>query len=60
MGARAGFGQLARSHDLLICTAELLQLALTSSEEEEHVELTGEGRGACEQMKPPVWEFLWE
>lgn len=45
MGSRAGFGLLARSHDLLICTAELLQLALMSSEEEEHVELTGEGRG---------------
>ncbi|XP_012512154.1 PREDICTED: probable ATP-dependent RNA helicase DHX58 [Propithecus coquereli] len=40
MGPRAGFGHLARCHDLLICTAELLQLALTSTEEEEHVELT--------------------
>ncbi|XP_004707228.1 probable ATP-dependent RNA helicase DHX58 isoform X1 [Echinops telfairi] len=40
MGPRAGFGHLARSSDLLICTAELLQTALTSSEEEEHVELT--------------------
>ncbi|KAM6175428.1 ATP-dependent RNA helicase DHX58 isoform 2-T2 [Erethizon dorsatum] len=40
MGARAGFGHTARSHDLLICTAELLQMALSSSEEEEHVELT--------------------
>ncbi|XP_072795422.1 ATP-dependent RNA helicase DHX58 isoform X1 [Vicugna pacos] len=39
MGPRAGFGHLARSHDLLICTAELLQQALTSPEEEEHVEL---------------------
>uniref|UniRef100_A0ABI7YE02 RNA helicase n=1 Tax=Felis catus TaxID=9685 RepID=A0ABI7YE02_FELCA len=39
MGPRAGFGHLARSHDLLICTAELLQMALTSPEEEEHVEL---------------------
>ncbi|XP_031324622.1 ATP-dependent RNA helicase DHX58 isoform X2 [Camelus dromedarius] len=39
MGLRAGFGHLARSHDLLICTAELLQQALTSPEEEEHVEL---------------------
>ncbi|XP_010592762.3 ATP-dependent RNA helicase DHX58 [Loxodonta africana] len=39
MGPRAGFGHQARSHDLLICTAELLQMALTSSEEEEHVEL---------------------
>ncbi|XP_053423613.1 ATP-dependent RNA helicase DHX58 isoform X1 [Nycticebus coucang] len=40
MGSRAGFGHLARSHDLLICTAELLQMAMTSPEEEEHVELT--------------------
>ncbi|XP_055476546.1 ATP-dependent RNA helicase DHX58 [Psammomys obesus] len=40
MGSRAGFGQIARRHDLLICTAELLQLALISSDEEEHVELT--------------------
>ncbi|ERE68438.1 putative ATP-dependent RNA helicase DHX58 [Cricetulus griseus] len=40
MGPRAGFGLMARSHDLLICTAELLQLALISPEEEEHVELT--------------------
>ncbi|XP_014646150.1 PREDICTED: probable ATP-dependent RNA helicase DHX58 [Ceratotherium simum simum] len=39
MGPRAGFGHLARSHDLLICTAELLHMALTSPEEEEHVEL---------------------
>lgn len=45
MGPRAGFGLMARSHDLLICTAELLQLALISPEDEEHVELTGEGRG---------------
>lgn len=45
MGPRAGFGLMARSHDLLICTAELLQLALISPEEEEHVELTGKGRG---------------
>lgn len=43
MGPRAGFGHLARSHDLIICTAELLQLALASPEEEEHVELHGEG-----------------
>lgn len=43
MGPRAGFGHLARSHDLIICTAELLQMALTSPEEEEHVELNGEG-----------------
>ncbi|KAL1779252.1 putative ATP-dependent RNA helicase DHX58 [Sigmodon hispidus] len=40
MGPRAGFGLMARSHDLLICTAELLQLALMNPEEEEHVELT--------------------
>ncbi|XP_040851698.1 probable ATP-dependent RNA helicase DHX58 [Ochotona curzoniae] len=40
MGPRAGFGHLARCHDLIICTAELLQLALASKEEEEHVELT--------------------
>ncbi|XP_051014585.1 ATP-dependent RNA helicase DHX58 [Acomys russatus] len=40
MGSRAGFGLIARSHDLLICTAELLQLALISSEADEHVELT--------------------
>lgn len=40
MGSRAGFGLMARTHDLLICTAELLQLALKSSEEDEHVELT--------------------
>ncbi|XP_066878149.1 ATP-dependent RNA helicase DHX58 isoform X3 [Kogia breviceps] len=39
MGPRAGFGHMARRHDLLICTAELLQKALTSLEEEEHVEL---------------------
>lgn len=39
MGPRPGFGYLARRNDLLICTAELLQMALTSSEEEEHVEL---------------------
>ncbi|XP_004599160.2 ATP-dependent RNA helicase DHX58 [Ochotona princeps] len=40
MGPRASFGHLARCHDLIICTAELLQLALASTEEEEHVELT--------------------
>ncbi|KAM6164759.1 ATP-dependent RNA helicase DHX58 [Rhynchocyon petersi] len=40
MGPRTGFRHLARTHDLLICTAELLQMALTSTEEEEHVELT--------------------
>ncbi|XP_063107630.1 ATP-dependent RNA helicase DHX58 isoform X2 [Cavia porcellus] len=40
MGARAGFGHTARKHDLLICTAELLQMALNSTEEEEHMELT--------------------
>lgn len=49
MGPRAGFGHLARCHDLLICTAELLQMALTSPEEEEHVELTGEGHGQEEK-----------
>ncbi|XP_042530011.1 probable ATP-dependent RNA helicase DHX58 isoform X2 [Dipodomys spectabilis] len=40
MGPRAGFGHVVRSHHLLICTAELLQMALTSSDVEEHVELT--------------------
>ncbi|XP_006832713.1 PREDICTED: probable ATP-dependent RNA helicase DHX58 [Chrysochloris asiatica] len=40
MGPRAGFGHLARRNHLLICTAELLQMALNSPEEEEHVELT--------------------
>ncbi|XP_047401280.1 ATP-dependent RNA helicase DHX58 [Sciurus carolinensis] len=40
MGPRAGFGHMVRCHDLVICTAELLQIALTSPEEEEHVELT--------------------
>ncbi|ELW54964.1 probable ATP-dependent RNA helicase DHX58 isoform X2 [Tupaia chinensis] len=40
MGPRAGFGYLARQNDLLICTAKLLQMALTSPEEDEHVELT--------------------
>ncbi|XP_036307465.1 probable ATP-dependent RNA helicase DHX58 isoform X2 [Pipistrellus kuhlii] len=39
MGLRPGFGHVARSNDLLICTAELLQLALSSPEEDEHVEL---------------------
>ncbi|XP_026950447.1 ATP-dependent RNA helicase DHX58 isoform X4 [Sagmatias obliquidens] len=39
MGPRAGFGHVAQRHDLLICTAELLQKALTSLEEGEHVEL---------------------
>ncbi|XP_055263852.1 ATP-dependent RNA helicase DHX58 isoform X2 [Moschus berezovskii] len=39
MGPRAGFGHVARRHDLLICTAELLQKALASPDEEEHVEL---------------------
>ncbi|XP_059526150.1 ATP-dependent RNA helicase DHX58 isoform X2 [Myotis daubentonii] len=39
MGLRPGFGHLARRNDLLICTAELLQMALSSPEEEEHVEL---------------------
>ena len=32
MGPRAGFGHVARRHDLLICTAELLQKALASPE----------------------------
>lgn len=40
MGARAGFHHVAQKHDVVICTAELLQAALSSSEEEEHVELT--------------------
>ncbi|XP_059936978.1 ATP-dependent RNA helicase DHX58 isoform X3 [Mesoplodon densirostris] len=39
MGPRAGFAHVAQRHDLLICTAELLQKALTSLEEGEHVEL---------------------
>lgn len=39
MGPRAGFGHLAQNNDLLICTAELLQTALSSQEQEEHVEL---------------------
>lgn len=39
MGPRAGFGHLARKSDLIICTAELLQLALSSQEQDEHVEL---------------------
>ncbi|XP_055984180.1 ATP-dependent RNA helicase DHX58 [Sorex fumeus] len=39
MGPRPGFGHLARKNDLLICTAELLQMALSSQEQEEHVEL---------------------
>lgn len=52
MGPRAGFGHLARSHDLLICTAELLQMALTSPEEEEHVELNGEGCGQGKGRAP--------
>ncbi|XP_044533140.1 probable ATP-dependent RNA helicase DHX58 isoform X2 [Gracilinanus agilis] len=39
-GPRAGFGHMARSQDLVICTAELLRLALISTEEEEHVELS--------------------
>ncbi|XP_006901712.1 PREDICTED: probable ATP-dependent RNA helicase DHX58 [Elephantulus edwardii] len=40
MGPRTGFSYLARNHDLLICTAELLHMALTSTDEEEHVELS--------------------
>ncbi|XP_066220251.1 ATP-dependent RNA helicase DHX58 [Saccopteryx leptura] len=39
MESRPGFGHEAQRNDLLICTAELLQMALTSREEEEHVEL---------------------
>lgn len=54
MGSRAGFGLMARSHDLLICTAELLQLALNSSEEDEHVDLTGEGKAlTCSRASKP-------
>lgn len=40
MGPRAEFGHLTRKNDLLICTAELLQTALSSPEEGEHVELS--------------------
>ncbi|XP_048222309.1 probable ATP-dependent RNA helicase DHX58 isoform X2 [Perognathus longimembris pacificus] len=40
MGLRAGFRHVVQSHHLLICTAELLQTALTSADVEEHVELT--------------------
>ncbi|XP_020034083.2 ATP-dependent RNA helicase DHX58 [Castor canadensis] len=40
MGPRAGFGHMVQHHHLLICTAELLRTALTSTEVEEHVELT--------------------
>ncbi|XP_078012164.1 ATP-dependent RNA helicase DHX58 isoform X2 [Phascolarctos cinereus] len=39
-GPRAGFGHMTHSNDLVICTAELLRLALISTEEEEHVELS--------------------
>ncbi|XP_043860191.1 probable ATP-dependent RNA helicase DHX58 [Dromiciops gliroides] len=39
-GVRAGFGHMSRTNDLVICTAELLRLALISTEEEEHVELS--------------------
>uniref|UniRef100_F7G6X4 RNA helicase n=1 Tax=Monodelphis domestica TaxID=13616 RepID=F7G6X4_MONDO len=39
-GPRAGFGHMVRCTDLVICTAELLRLALISTEEEEHVELS--------------------
>lgn len=53
MGSRAGFGLMARSHDLLICTAELLHLALNSSEEDEHVELTGEGKTKKQKTRVP-------
>lgn len=40
MGPRPGFGYLAAKNDLLICTAELLQMALSSQEPEEHVTLS--------------------
>ncbi|XP_012403721.1 probable ATP-dependent RNA helicase DHX58 isoform X1 [Sarcophilus harrisii] len=39
-GFRAGFGYLARSNDLVICTAELFRLALISTEKEEQVDLS--------------------
>ncbi|NXJ15676.1 DHX58 helicase, partial [Odontophorus gujanensis] len=35
------FGQLAKGSDVVICTAQILQNALLSEEEEERVELTG-------------------
>lgn len=60
MGLRPGFGHLARRNDLLICTAELLQTALSSPEEEEHVELNGESwvrlRHPC---LPPPGPLFW-
>ncbi|XP_036613760.1 probable ATP-dependent RNA helicase DHX58 isoform X2 [Trichosurus vulpecula] len=37
---QAGFGYMSRRNDLVICTAELFRLALFSTEEEEHVELS--------------------
>ncbi|XP_037349872.1 ATP-dependent RNA helicase DHX58 isoform X2 [Talpa occidentalis] len=40
MGLRDGFAYLAKTHDLIICTAELLHMALSSPQEEEHVELS--------------------
>ncbi|KAG8512866.1 putative ATP-dependent RNA helicase DHX58, partial [Galemys pyrenaicus] len=40
MGPRPGFAYLAKRHDLIICTAELLHLALSSPQEEEHVEIS--------------------
>lgn len=35
------FGRLVKDSDLIICTAQILENALNSSEEEKHVELTG-------------------
>lgn len=68
MGLRPGFGHVARSNDLLICTAELLQLALSSPEEDEHVELNGESwvrpRHPCLPPPGPLfwqrWGISWE
>ncbi|XP_072502588.1 ATP-dependent RNA helicase DHX58 isoform X2 [Notamacropus eugenii] len=39
-GTQAGFGYMTHNNDLVICTAELLRLALISTEKEEHVELS--------------------
>ncbi|XP_074079991.1 ATP-dependent RNA helicase DHX58 isoform X2 [Macrotis lagotis] len=38
--SKDGFGYMTHNNDLVICTAELLRLALISEEEEEHVELS--------------------
>lgn len=38
------FGCLVKDSDLIICTAQILENALNSSEEEKHVELTGNRR----------------